>query len=151
MFRNQPLAYWLEYVRQFGGTDSPVLIVQTRCDTAEEEAVNPPLADKALEAFRPIPKRLHYSVRNDRGRPSLNDALSQSVEWLRGREGVAVIGAGATARQKVASARPLLIGYVRLRSNVASPSCGTKRPWAWGTASPGSWHDWGGATASSWC
>ena len=33
-FRNQPLGYWLDYVREFGGEDSPVIVVQTQCDRA---------------------------------------------------------------------------------------------------------------------
>ena len=94
LFRNQPLAYWLEYIRHFGGTDSPVVILQTRCDAAEDEAVRPPISDELLGAFRPPPKILHYSAKTDRGRPSLDDGLSQSVEWLRKQEGIAVIGAG---------------------------------------------------------
>ena len=95
-YRNQPLAYWLDYVRQFGGAGSPVLIVQTRCDKAEDEAVRPPVADEALGAlgFRRI---LHYSASNDRGRPTLDDALFQSVDWLRDKEGTSLIGAGRAA------------------------------------------------------
>ena len=70
LFRNQPLGYWLEYIRHFGGTDSPAVIVQTRCDTAEDEQVRPPVSDELLGAFRPPPKILHYSAKNDRGRPN---------------------------------------------------------------------------------
>jgi internalin A len=92
-YRNQPLAYWLDYVRQFGGAGSPVLIVQTRCDKAEDEAVRPPVTDETLGAlaFRRI---VHYSANNDRGRPTLDDALFQSVDWLRDKEGISLIGAG---------------------------------------------------------
>ncbi len=34
IFRNQPLPYWLAYVRHLAAKDSPVLLVQTRCDLA---------------------------------------------------------------------------------------------------------------------
>ncbi len=94
VFRNQPLAYWLEYIRHFSGTDSPVVIIQTRCDTAEDEQVRPPISDEVLSALRPPPKIIHYSAQTNRGRPSLDDALSQSVEWIGSHEGVAFIGAG---------------------------------------------------------
>jgi internalin A len=94
LFRNQPLGYWLEYIRHFGGADGPTVIVQTRCDQAEDEEVRPPVSDETLGAFKPAPKILHYSALNDRGRPSLDDALCQAVERLRDKEGVAVIGKG---------------------------------------------------------
>jgi internalin A len=94
VFRNQPLGYWLEYIRHFGGADSPAIILQTRCDVADDEQVRPPVSDEALGAFRPAPKILHYSARTNRGRATFDDALSQSIEWLRAKEGVTVIGAG---------------------------------------------------------
>jgi len=92
-FRNRPLAYWLEYVRQFGGPQCPVLIAQTRCDRPEDEALRPPVSDLALTAF-PFRKQLHYSARLDRGRGALDEALAEAAAWLRGRKGVAEIGAG---------------------------------------------------------
>ncbi len=36
-FRNQPLGYWLAYVRTFGGASSPVLVIQSQCDRPEDE------------------------------------------------------------------------------------------------------------------
>jgi internalin A len=94
VFRNQPLGYWLEYIRHFGGADSPAMIIQTRCDVAEDELARPPVSNEALGAFRPAPKILHYSAQNNRGRASLDDAVAQSVEWLRNKKGIAVIGTG---------------------------------------------------------
>jgi internalin A len=93
VFRNQPLAYWLQYVRSFGGTDGPLLIVQTRCDRPEHDAVRPPVSDGALAPF-PYRKLLNYSALNDRGRAALDDALREAVAWLHEKEGVAVIGVG---------------------------------------------------------
>jgi internalin A len=92
-FRNQPLAYWLDYVGYFSGAQSPVLIVQTRCDRPEDEAVRPPLSDTALATF-PFRKPIHYSARLDRGRGALDEALADAAAWLRDREGAAKIGAG---------------------------------------------------------
>jgi internalin A len=93
LFRDYPLAYWLDYVHHLGGPSSPVLIVQTRCDYPEDEAVRPPLPDEALAAF-PFRKTVYYSARLDRGRATLDDALSQAVAWLTEQEGVVTIGAG---------------------------------------------------------
>ena len=44
-FRNQPLQYWVDYVcEQQGGTkDSPVLVVQTKCDQAEDKVLRFPV------------------------------------------------------------------------------------------------------------
>ena len=50
-FRNQPLGYWLDYVREFGGEDSPVIVVQTQCDLPEQERLAPPVADKSAGRF----------------------------------------------------------------------------------------------------
>jgi internalin A len=94
VFRNHPLAYWLEYVRHFGGANSPVVIVQTRCEKSDADRLTPVSNDR-LESFRPLPKIVHYSAMNERGRRALDEALAQCVESLREREGgVAVIGAG---------------------------------------------------------
>ena len=93
-FRNQPLGYWLDYVREFGGEDSPVIVVQTQCDLPEQERLRPPVADKALDAF-PFKKVLHYSAKENRGRAALDEALAEAVQWLRRKQGVAVIGPGA--------------------------------------------------------
>ncbi|MCI0736947.1 MAG: hypothetical protein L0Y50_11885, partial [Beijerinckiaceae bacterium] len=93
LFRNQPLAYWLDYVRHFGGIDSPVLVVQTRCDRPEDEILSPPVPDTSLHDF-PFKKVLHYSAKFDRGRGALDDALNQAAAWLRDRQGTAEIGAG---------------------------------------------------------
>ena len=102
MFRNQPLGYWLEYIRHFGGADSQTLIVQTRCDKADDEKARPPASDELIDAFKPPPKILHYSAKKNRGRASLNDALSQSVEWFKKKEGIAVIGKGrAKVKRKI--------------------------------------------------
>jgi internalin A len=92
-FRNQPLGYWLAYVRHFGGPDSPVLVIQAQCDQPEQEHLNPPVPSEALAAF-PFKKVLHYSARENRGRAALEEALADAARWLRGRQGVARIGTG---------------------------------------------------------
>jgi internalin A len=37
MFRNHALPYWIEYVRNLGGKRSPIVLVQSRCDTPDVE------------------------------------------------------------------------------------------------------------------
>jgi internalin A len=92
-FRNQPLGYWLAYVRAFGVPDSPVLVIQSQCDEPEQEWLSPPAPREALEAF-PFKKLLHYSARNDRGRAALDEAMADAVRWLRRHLGVDKIGKG---------------------------------------------------------
>jgi internalin A len=92
-FRNQPLPYWVEYVRQFGGTGSPLVIVQTRCDRTEDELAVPPVSTESLATF-PFRKLLHYSAKQDRGRAALAEALQQAVIWLKERQRVSEIGIG---------------------------------------------------------
>ncbi|MEJ2118455.1 MAG: COR domain-containing protein, partial [Alphaproteobacteria bacterium] len=95
-FRNEPLGYWLAYVRHFSGEDAPVLIAQTQCDRPEQEVLHPPLPEEALNAF-PYKKVLHYSAKENRGRAALDEALVDAVRWLRKRQGVALIGKGRAA------------------------------------------------------
>jgi internalin A len=99
VFRNHPLPYWLAYVRHLAGTDSPIVIVQTRCDRPEDEAWRLPVEDADLEGF-PFCKIAQYSARNDRGRAALDEALRQAVAWQREKQGAAQIGAGRLRVQR---------------------------------------------------
>ena len=99
VFRNYPLPYWLAYVRHLAGTDSPVVIVQTRCDRPEDEARRLPVEDVDLEGF-PFCKIVQYSARNDRGRAALDEALRQAVAWLREKQGMSQIGTGRLRVQR---------------------------------------------------
>ena len=98
-FRNQPLAYWLAYVRTFGGARSPVLVIQSQCDRPEDEC-DPPLPEGALDGFG-YRKLLHYSAKGDgthaRGHAALEETLLDAVRWMRGNQGVAKIGPGRAA------------------------------------------------------
>lgn len=94
-FRNQPLPYWLAYIRHLGGPGSPLLVVQNQCDRPEDELLVPPVRQEALATF-PFRKLLHYSAREDRGRPALDDTLKEAIRWLRdpAQQGQAKIGIG---------------------------------------------------------
>jgi internalin A len=98
-FRNQPLAYWVAYVRTFGGAQSPVLVIQSQCDRPEDER-DPPLSRGALDGFV-YKKVLYYSAKGDgthaRGHAALKETLLDAVQWMRGTQGVAKIGPGRAA------------------------------------------------------
>ena len=92
-FRNQPLAYWLDYVRHAAGKVCPVVLVQNQCDTARDEVWQPPADVEVLRGF-PYLQQVHYSAKEDRKRDSLNEALREAIHHLRGQEGIATIGRG---------------------------------------------------------
>jgi internalin A len=92
VFRNRPLAYWLDYVRHFATSEFSVIVVQTRCEKPEDERF-PPASAEVLDAFA-FRKVLHYSALSNRGRAALDEALIDAAGWLRERQGVAKIGKG---------------------------------------------------------
>jgi internalin A len=105
-FRNQPLPYWLDYVRQFGGDDSPIIIVQARCDTWKEEKLRPPVLDETLGKFRLPPRVVRYSALTDYGRAGLDEALQQAAAYLKEQHGTAVIGTGrARVKRRIEALR----------------------------------------------
>ena len=92
VFRNYPLAYWLEYVRTLGRPGSPIIVVQSQCDRREHEVKRPPVDDRFLDD--PALKLCWHSAAKDRGQAALNEAIRDAVEMIRERDGVATIGAG---------------------------------------------------------
>ena len=106
-FRNQPLAYWLAYVRTFGGARSPVLVIQSQCDRPEDER-DPPLPPGALDGVG-YKKVLHYSAKGDgthaRGHAALEETLLDAVQWMRDNQGVAKIGPGRAAVKEALEAK----------------------------------------------
>ena len=102
VFRNQRLPYWLAYVRHLAAKDSPALIVQTRCDRPQDEALAPPIPDDTERPEHCVV--LHYSALNDRRRADLDDRLREAVAWLRERQGVAMIGIGRLKVQRALQA-----------------------------------------------
>ena len=98
-FRNYPLRYWVDYVRQLGGEDAAVLIVQTRCDTNRDRQACPVDDVDLREAFGSgYCDVLQFSALNDRGLPGLKEKLGEAIAFLREAQGVARIGA---SRQRV--------------------------------------------------
>ena len=100
LFRNRPLAYWVDYVRHFGDADSPVLIVQTHCDRPEDEVRRPPVPQEALDALGYAKERQYSAKPPERGRAALDEALREAINWMRDRQGTAMIGAGRMRVQR---------------------------------------------------
>ena len=98
-FRNHPLAYWVDYVRHLAGTGSPLVIVQTKCDTEADKDPYPPVSADALRAL-PFHRIAHVSARNDRGLDTLRANLRDAVAELRGTQGIASIGVGRLRVQR---------------------------------------------------
>src|SRR5271166_6567941 len=97
IFGNQPLFYWVDYVRHLGGRDRALTIVQTRCDRPGDEDICPVPETVIKEAFGRY-GLVNFSSAKDRGRANLIEKLAESVGYLRERQGVATIG---VARHRV--------------------------------------------------
>ena len=97
IFGNQPLGYWVDYVRHLGGRDRAVTIVQTRCDRPEDDDISPVPEKVIKEAFGRY-ALVHFSAATNRGRANLIEKVTESVAYLRERQGVATIG---VARHRV--------------------------------------------------
>ena len=96
-FRNYPLDYWVRYVAMMTGNKSALLLVQNKCDRAEDDAVFPQADAKLLAQFGFKRSGIHYSALNKRGHAILLDALNQSIDWLKKTHGTVEIGFGRAA------------------------------------------------------
>ena len=97
IFGNQPLGYWVDYVQHLGGRDRAVTIVQTHCDRPEDDDISPVPEKVIKEAFGRY-ALVHFSAATNRGRANLVEKVTESVAYLRERQGVATIG---VARHRV--------------------------------------------------
>lgn len=91
--RRHPLPYWLDYVRTLGRPDSPVLVVQSQCDTPAQAVPLPPVDKGLLEGFGCL-RSLSFSAQTGRGAASLREALADANAYLRDRDGISTIGRG---------------------------------------------------------
>ena len=91
--RRHPLTYWLDYVRTLGRPDSPVLVVQSQCDTPAQAVPVPPVDAGLLESYGCL-RICNFSARTPRGAASLQEALADSSAYLRDRDGISSIGRG---------------------------------------------------------
>lgn len=86
VFRNEPLAYWLEFLAAQNKRKTPVIVTQTQCDQAGKEELIPPLAVAAFQQF-PFHKHLHTSTKQPRGLVGLKESLFEAAKWLKEQEG----------------------------------------------------------------
>ena len=93
LYRRHPLPYWLDYVRTLGRPDSPVLVVQSQCDTPAQAVAMPPVEKALLENFRCL-RPMSFSARTGRGGASLKEFLVDARTYLRDRDGICTIGKG---------------------------------------------------------
>jgi internalin A len=91
--RRHPLTYWLDYVRTLGRADSPVLVVQSQCDTPAQAVAVPPVDAALLQSFGCL-SVCNFSARTRRGAASLQEALADANTYLRDRDGISSIGRG---------------------------------------------------------
>lgn len=91
--RRHPLTYWLDYVRTLGRPDSPVLVVQSQCDTPGQAVAVPPVDAALLQSFGCL-RVCNFSARTRRGAASLQEALADANTYLRDRDGISSIGRG---------------------------------------------------------
>ncbi len=87
--RNQPLAYWLDYVRSLAGEGSPVIVVQSQCDRFADRRPDPQRPD-GLGFF----ECCSYSAKEDLGREALEAQLRDALRYLLERNGALEIGHG---------------------------------------------------------
>ena len=95
--RNQPLAYWLDYIRSLAGEDSPVILVQSQCESFAQEAALP----TQPQGF-PFLRTCAFAAENNHGRESLETHLREAIRYLREKTGDLEIGKGrAAVRRKL--------------------------------------------------
>lgn len=87
--RNQPLAYWLDYVRTLAGEGSPVIVVQSQCDRFADRRPSPTRPER-FEFF----ESCYYSAKEDLGRETLEGLLRDAIRYLLERNGALDIGHG---------------------------------------------------------
>jgi internalin A len=87
--RNQPLAYWLDYVRTLAGEGSPVIIVQSQCDRFADQRPSPQRPD-GFGFFQTC----SYSAKTDLGREILEAQLREGIRSQLERNGALQIGRG---------------------------------------------------------
>jgi internalin A len=95
--RNQPLAYWLDYVRTLAGENSSVIVVQSQCDRFADRRPDPPRPE-GFGFFECCP----YSAKEDLGRDALEAHLRGAIRYLLERSGALEIGRSrAQVRQQL--------------------------------------------------
>jgi len=74
-FRCRPLSYWLDYLRAFAGAKSPVLLIQSQCDTPGDRA---PLPVVRVDDFTAL-HQVQASAKTSLGLDLVKAALKEAV------------------------------------------------------------------------
>ena len=104
-FENQPLAYWLDYVRHVGDGSAPVVLAQTKRD---RDGDRPPPVEAGRLAGDGFLRQVHTSASDLDGLDELLPALRRAVAALRASQTVAEIPASwdRVRRRVLAPRRP---------------------------------------------
>jgi internalin A len=80
-FRNYPLTEWVRFVLRLAGEKSPVLLVQSQCESPAARRA-PPVAQALIQEFGYRPRELHYSAMPGQTQERLLIELRDAVAWL---------------------------------------------------------------------
>jgi internalin A len=89
--RHRPLPYWLDYLRAFSGVNSPLILVQSQCDTSAQRVRRPPA--EGTDDFTAL-QSIQFSAKTSLGFDSLKAALKEAVRDCIGHRPPLPIGAG---------------------------------------------------------
>jgi internalin A len=78
IFRNQPVAWWLDCIRRFGNERAPLIVVQNQLDIDGDRGDHPAVAEtrKKWKHCRSVA----YSAKTDEGRGTLDDHLKHAAK-----------------------------------------------------------------------
>ena len=79
--RNFPLDYWVQYIGDMAGYESPGIIVQTQCDSEDSETL-PPLTPELGNRFTPKLKPVAFSAQSDIGLKKLKSRILKAAEHI---------------------------------------------------------------------
>lgn len=79
---NFPLGYWVRYVAQMAGTKSPLLLIQSQCESEAQKAWKSPVDEALWQPFAFKRPYIPYAARNDAGRQELTSGLQAAVAAL---------------------------------------------------------------------
>ena len=75
VLRHRPLPYWLDYLRTFAGVHSPVLLIQSQCDTPAKRIRSLPVS---IDGFRAL-EYLQVSAKTGLGLDLVKASLKEAV------------------------------------------------------------------------
>ncbi|MFT6864335.1 MAG: internalin A [Akkermansiaceae bacterium] len=109
--RNERLPYWTEYIRSQSDSDTPVLIIQSQCESSALESPSPPVDLSKLTGFK---RNLVFGAESQWGADTLMASLKDAVQSVRQSQSAPIILEGwaklkiELLRQLNEEERPLL-------------------------------------------